>query len=240
MRCRPFLSLLWAVTSRYWIHSLFAKTIASIYIESSVSFFLSYFNDLKVSVAETNEKSVSEGVPGNGGHLVEFISFGLLWLFLFKALLSFKFEVSFSNDRGVLSFEVPNLPSNFSTNSNPVASRIKSKTIDWWSSIMAWSWLLNITKVENSNFFVFSSSNDEVSSWRDSDGIDTSVMHSNAIFNVESLVVPDLEVSVPSNRCEVLSSNWSLGWSRDKSDLRDPVAVVVLLDGVFAVTSNVP
>jgi hypothetical protein len=65
-------------------------------------------------------------------------------------------------------------------------------------------------------------------------------MHSNAIFNVESLVVPDLEVSVPSNRCEVLSSNWSLGWSRDKSDLRDPVAVVVLLDGVFAVTSNVP
>ena len=72
---------------------------------------------------------------------------------------------------------------------------------------MAWSWLLNITEVENSNFLVFSSSNNEVSSGRDSDGIDASVMHSNAVLYVEGLVVPDLEVSVPSNGCEVLSSN---------------------------------
>ena len=240
MRCRLFLSLVWAVTSRYWIHSLFAKTIASIYIESSVGFLFSNFNDFKVSVAETNEKSVSKSIPSNRGNLVEFVSFSLLWLLLLKALISFKFEVSFSNHWSILSFEVPNLPSSFSSNCNPVASRVEGEAVNWRSSIVAWSRLLNITEIKDSHFLIFSSSNNEVSSGWDSDSINASVVHSDAVLDVEGLVVPDLKISVPSNGCEVLSSNWGLGWSGDKSNFGDPIIVIVIFDSVLAVTLNVP
>jgi hypothetical protein len=240
MRCRPFLSLMWAVTSRYWIHSLFAKTIASIYIESSVGFLFSNFNDLKVSIAETYEKSVSESIPGNRSNLVEFVSFGLLWLFLFKALFSLKFKVSFSNHWSVFSFEVPNLPSNFSSNSDPVASRVEGKAVNWRSGIMAWSRLLNITEIKDSDFLIFSSCHNKVSSRRNSDSINASVVDFDAVLNVECLVIPDFKIAIPSNWCEVLSSDWGLWWSGDKSNFWDPVVMIKLLDSVFAVTLNVP
>lgn len=105
---------------------------------------------------------------------------------------------------------------------------------------MAGSWLLDITEVENSNLLVFSSSNNEVSSGRDGDGVDAAVVHSDAVLDVEGLVVPDLEVSVPSDGGEVLSANCGFGGGGDESDLGDPVVVVVLLDGVLAVTLDVP
>lgn len=66
--------------------------------------------------------------------------------------------------------------------------------------------LLNVTEVENTNFLVFSTCHNKVSSGRDSDGIDASIMNRNAVLNVESLVVPDLKVAVPSDGCKVLST----------------------------------
>jgi len=64
-------------------------------------------------------------------------------------------------------------------------------------------------------------------------------MDSDAVLDVEGLVVPDLEVSVPSDGGEVLSAG-GLGGGGDESHLGDPIVVVVLLDGVLAVTLHVP
>ncbi len=72
---------------------------------------------------------------------------------------------------------------------------------------MAWGWLFNIREIEDSNFLVFSSSYNEVSSGRNSDGVDGAVMYLDAVLDVEGLVVPDLEISVPSDGGEILTSN---------------------------------
>jgi hypothetical protein len=61
-----------------------------------------------------------------------------------------------------------------------------------------------------------------------------------AALDVDGRVVPDLEVSVPSDGDEVLASNCSLGGGGDESHLGDPVAVVVFFDGMFAVALDVP
>lgn len=76
---------------------------------------------------------------------------------------------------------------------------------------MAGGWLFDIAEIENFDFLVLSTSNDKVSSGGDGDSVDAAVMNLNAILNVESLVVPDLQVSVPSNRSEVLTSNGCFG-----------------------------
>ncbi len=55
---------------------------------SSIEFLFGNFDNFDVSVAESDEKSVSEGVPGDWGHLMEFISFDFLGLFLINSLLS--------------------------------------------------------------------------------------------------------------------------------------------------------
>ena len=104
---------------------------------------------------------------------------------------------------------------------------------------MAGCGLLNIAEVEDSDLLVLASGHNEVSSGRDGDSVDASVVHLDAILDVEGLVVPDLEVSVPSDGGEVLSSG-GLGRGGDESDLGDPVVVVVLLDGVLAVSLHVP
>ena len=99
--------------------------------------------------------------------------------------------------------------------------------------------LLNITEIEDSNLLVLSSGYDEVSSGGNSDGVDASIMHLDAVLDVEGLVVPDFEVSVPSDGGEVLSAG-SFGGGGDESHLGNPIVVVVLLDSVLAVTLDVP
>lgn len=64
---------------------------------------------------------------------------------------------------------------------------------------MGGSGLFNIAEVENSNLLVLSSSDDEVSTGRNSDSVDGAIMNTDAVLDVEGLVVPDLEVAVPSN-----------------------------------------
>jgi len=130
---------------------------------------------------------------------MELVSLGLLGLLFLKGLLSFKLEASFSNDGGVLGFEVPNLPSYFSSDSDPVASGIESEAVNRRSGIVAGSGLLNITEVKDIDLLVLSTGDDEVSSGGDGNSVDVGVMDSQAVLDAESLVVPDLEVSVPSN-----------------------------------------
>ena len=214
-------------------------TVSNVYIQS-VWFLLSHLDHLDVAIAEPDEESVSEGVPWDGGHLVEFVSLGLLGGLLLQGFLSLKFEASFGNDGGVFGLEVPDLPSDFSSDSNPVAPRVEGKAVDGWSGVVAGGGLFDIAEVENENFLVFSSSHNEVSSGGDGDGVDVGIVNSDAVLDAESLVVPDLEVSVPSDWGEVLTSNGGLAGAGDESDLGDPVVVVVLFDGVFAVALDVP
>jgi len=130
---------------------------------------------------------------------VELFSFGLLCLLFFESFLSLEIEVSLSNDRGILGLKVPDFPADLCSNSDPMATRVEGQAVDGGSSIMARGRLLDITEVKHLHFFVLSSSNNEVSSRRDSDSIDTAFMDFNTVLNVEGLVVPDFEVAVPSN-----------------------------------------
>ena len=205
----------------------------------SVGLLLSDFDDLEVSVAEADEESVAEGIPGNGGHLMELIGLDLLGLLLFKVLLSFELEVALSDNGGILGFEIPDLPSDLSSDGDPVAAGVEGEAVDGGSCIMDWGGLFNITEVEDSDFLVLSTGDDEVSSGGDGDGIDAAVMDLDAVLDVEGLVVPDLAVSVPTDGGEVLSAS-GFGGGGDEPDLGDPVVVVVLLDGVLAVALDVP
>lgn len=61
---------------------------------------------------------------------MEFLGLGLLGLLLLKSLLAFKFEVSITNDGGIFALEVPDLPSDLSADSDPVASGVESQAVD--------------------------------------------------------------------------------------------------------------
>ena len=109
--------------------SSLATASLSVY-RSSVQLLLSHFDNLEVTVAESDEESVSEGVPGNGGHLVELVSLGLLGSLLRKVLLALKLEAALTDHGRVLGLEVPNLPSDFSSDSDPVGPGVESECID--------------------------------------------------------------------------------------------------------------
>jgi len=61
--------------------------------------------------------------------LVDMLSLLSTWL-LVKNFFAFKLEVAFADHWRVLGLKVPNLPSNLSSNSNPVAAGVKSKAVD--------------------------------------------------------------------------------------------------------------
>lgn len=236
---RPFLSLSCELSPNAIRKCVEFWQPPAIVYRSSVELLLSDLNDLEIAVAEANEEAVSEGIPGNGGDLVELVVLHLLGLLLLEVLLALQLKVTLTNNGGVLGFEVPDLPSDLSTDSDPVTAGIKSKAVNGGSSIVTGSGLLNVAEVEDADLLVLSTGDDEVASGGNSDGIDAAVVDLDAVLDVEGLVVPDLKVAVPADGGEVLSAS-GLGGGGDESDLGDPVAVVVLLDCVLAVTLDVP
>jgi len=170
---------------------------------------------------------------------VELVGLHLLGLFLREVLLALELEAALAHHGRVLGLEVPDLPSDFSSDRDPVAPGVEGEAVDRGTGIVGGGGLLHITEIEDSDLFVLSTGDDEVSSGGDGDGVDAAIMDSDAVLDVEGLVVPDLEVSVPSDGGEVLSAG-GLGGGGDESHLGDPIVVVVLLDGVLAVTLHVP
>lgn len=103
---------------------------APIFTDQSVKLLLSNFNHLQVSIAEADKETVSESVPGNRGDLVELVSLDFLGSLLLEVLLALKLEAALSDNGGVLGLEVPNLPSDLSADSDPVAPGVESKGVD--------------------------------------------------------------------------------------------------------------
>ena len=64
---------------------------------------------------------------------------------------------------------------------------------------MGRSGLFDVAEVEHTDLLVLSTSDDKVSTGGDSDSVDAAIMDSDGILDVEGLVVPDLEVTVPSD-----------------------------------------
>ena len=102
-----------------------------------------------------------------------------------------KFEFTVGDDGQVLGLEVPNLPSDFGTDGDPVAFRVEGQSGDGSFSVMDRLWFFNIAEVENSNFQIFATSDDEVSSGRNSQSINIGVVSLERVLNAEGLVVPD-------------------------------------------------
>ena len=88
-----------------------------------------------------------------------------------------------------------------------MAAGVESEAVNWCSSIVLRSGLFDIAEIKDSDLLVLSTSNNEVSSRRDSYCVDGTIMNLDTVLNVEGLVVPDLEVAVPANRGKVLSAN---------------------------------
>lgn len=102
-----------------------------------------------------------------------------------------KFEFTVGDDGQVLGLEVPNLPSDFGTDGDPVAFRVEGQSGDGSFSVMDRLWFFNIAEVENSNFQILATSDDEVSSGRNSQSINIGVVSLERVLNAEGLVVPD-------------------------------------------------
>ena len=193
----------WAAVTKGAISLLMLPCIHAQISQHSIDTIISvhsFFGDvvhLDNSVAVSDEKTSADVVPGNGGNLVVFGGLDLLGFSLGLNLL--ELVVSVSNSGGIFRFEVPDFPSEFGSDGNPMASRVESQAGDGGFHVMSGVRFFNIAEVENSNFKIFSTSDDEVSSRRNSDGIDVGIMSSEAVLNVESLVVPDFKVSVPSD-----------------------------------------
>ena len=64
---------------------------------------------------------------------------------------------------------------------------------------MDWLSLFNITEVKNSDFQILAAGDDVVSSRRNSQGVDVSIMSLERVLDAEGLVVPNFEISIPSN-----------------------------------------
>ena len=122
----------------------------------------------------------------------------LAWL-LVQVLLAFEFEASFTDDGSILGLKVPDLPSDLSADSNPMTPGVESEAVDGGSSIELQIELLDITEIEDSDLLVLATSYNKVAPRRDSDGIDVGIMHRHTVLNIEGLVVPDLEITVPSD-----------------------------------------
>lgn len=110
-----------------------------------------------------------------------------------------EFVLSVGNDGGVLGLEVPYLPAGFGSDGDPVAFGVEGQSSDGGLGVVNWLSLFNIAEVKNSDFQVLSTSHNEVSSGGDSKGINVGVVSLEGVLNAESLVVPDLKISIPSD-----------------------------------------
>jgi len=166
----------------------------------------------------------------NGGIYQPLFSLNLI----IKVSLSLKLKVYISNDSIVLGLEVPDFPSNFSSNCNPVTAKVESKTVNWCSSILLRSGFLNITKIKNSDLLVISTSNNKsFLRERQSYCVDGGIMNLDTVFNAEGMAVSNFEVAVSANRSKVLPTNWIIGRDGNESDFAHPVGVVLLFNDVF-------
>lgn len=108
-------------------------------------------------------------------------------------------EVTVGNNGGILGLEIPDFPSDFGSDSNPMAFRVEGQSSDGGLSVVDGERLLNIAEIEDSNLKVLTTGHNEVSSGGHGQSVNVGIMGSEGVLDVESLVVPDLEVSVPSD-----------------------------------------
>lgn len=168
--------------------------------------------------------------------------FGWFHLFTFSLSLNhlLKFEFSIGNGWSIFWFEIPNSPSNFSSNSNPMRFWVESNSCNGSRSIKRWILFLNISEIINSNLLILSTCDNEITSGRNSQTINVSLVSLEAILDVESLVVPYLKISIPTNWGKEMSSNWALATNGNISNLWNPIMMIVVLNGVSALASNIP
>ena len=222
----------------YWSNLRFCTTISFI-VYKSIHLLHCNFVHLDDSVAVSNENSCSQGIPGNRCDLV---ILSWLWLLAFCLSLShfLQLEFSISNDWSILWFEVPNSPSDFGSNGNPMAFWVEGDRGNGSRSIVNWVFFFDIGEFINFDLLIFSTCNDEVTLWRNSKAVNVGIMGSEAILNVEGLIVPNFKISVPSNWSEEMSSDAAFAGGGNVPDLRNPILMVVVLNCVSAFSSNIP
>ena len=228
-----------AVTKRLLLKSPYQHFTISFILYKSIHFLHCDFMHLDYSIAISNENSCSQSVPGNWCHLVIFC---WLWLLAFGLSLShlLQFEISVSNDGSVLWFEIPNSPSSFSSDGNPMAFWVKSDCCNWSRCIVNNSVFFDISEFKDFDLLILSACDNEVTFGRNGKAVDVSIMSFEVILNVEGLIVPNFQISIPSNWSKEVSSNAAFAWSWDVSNFRNPVLMVVILNCVSAFSSNVP
>jgi hypothetical protein len=181
------------------------------------------------TVGETTEQSGTAGVPLEGGALLKE---GLLVLSHGDVLGSLMLETLEWFE--VLVLEVPDEDSPVSGSGQPLVFWVELEIVDLRLGLVDNRGLLEGVDVPDFDLVVFSTGGDVLSSWGNREGVDGLVMSFKGVFDLEVLV-PDLEISIPTSSSEVLHLlRWGI------SDTRDPVLMVVLLNGVLALTFDIP
>ena len=181
------------------------------------------------TISESSEKSGSLGVPlersaffdkllfvlSHGDVLGSLMLKGLEWLVL-------------------LVLEVPDKDSSVGGSSEPLVSWVEFEIIDLRLGVESDSGLFKAIDVPNLDQVVFTTGGDVLASRGNAERQDSFVMGSEGVSDLE-VFAPDLQESVPATGGKVLHLV-----RRRVSDSADPVLMVVLLNGVLALTFDVP
>lgn len=130
--------------------------------------------------------------------------------------------------------EVPDEDSSVGGSGQPLVGWVELQVVDLRFGLVNDRWLFEVVDVPDFDLVIFTAGGNVFTGWGNGEGIDGFIMSSEGVFDLEVLV-PDLEISIPSSSSEVLHFvRWGV------SDTGDPVLMVVLLNGVFALTFDIP
>lgn len=148
-------------------------------------------------------------------------------------------DVVKDGDGLLVSISLPDPDVVFGGGGDPLEIRVEGDLVDGGSSVVLVQGFLQVGDVPVVQLLVLSSGDDVPAVGGDGHGVDVVVVCLELVPD-GVVQVPDLEPAVPSDADEVWVDTGRLALvDRRESDLADPLGVVVLLAGVFAVSQGV-
>ena len=133
-----------------------------------------------------------------------------------------------------LVWEIVDLDTLFGTNDEPVKFRCEQDNVNWGFSINLFE-MSSFNQVPDVDFTVSTTGSDEVGVWSKIKSVDLSFMSNESVLKGHDGVIPDLDGLIPGSR----NDDWLLDIV-EVSNAGNPVGVLVLVNGEFADTVDVP
>jgi len=133
-----------------------------------------------------------------------------------------------------LVWEIVDLDTLFGTNDEPVKFGGEQDNVNWGFGVDLFE-MSSFNQVPDVDFTVSTTGSDEVGVWCKIKGVDLSFVSNESVFQGHDGVIPNLDGLIPRSR----NDDWFLDIV-EISDAGNPVSMLVLVNGEFADTVDVP